>query len=265
MKFKNVETGISKILQGVLKYQKSLQNELLPIFREILNNPAPKSILITCVDSRIVASRLLQTQPGANFLLRSPGNFIPKFTDLESSEPSSTPAALELACVNNKANSVVVLGHSDCKTMNLLFSMRHNLDSHMNISKNELKKWLWVNGKDTIDKYLKFEQSGFKDKLSFSDCNYNKFDAYIDPENVLDIKEKFSQINTLEQIKNLHGYSFLTENLKLKTLKAQALWLDIYTSEVYMFSYREKRFIKIDETTYGRLYAECGLEPEPFM
>lgn len=69
-----VTRGIGKILDGVLRYQKNIKGELVPFFREILDKPAPKSILVTCVDSRIVASKLLQAQPGAYFLVRNPGN-----------------------------------------------------------------------------------------------------------------------------------------------------------------------------------------------
>ncbi len=99
--------GLEKILKGVLQYNKSLKSELVPFFREILDKPAPKSILITCVDSRIVASRILQSEPGAYFLLRNPGNFIPKYECLETSVASGTAAALELACVHNNANTVI--------------------------------------------------------------------------------------------------------------------------------------------------------------
>ncbi len=68
--------GMAKILKGVLKYNKSVKGELLPIFREILDKPSPKSILVTCLDSRIVATRILQAEPGAYFLIRSPGIYI---------------------------------------------------------------------------------------------------------------------------------------------------------------------------------------------
>jgi carbonic anhydrase len=62
--------GIGKILAGVLKYNQKVKGELVPIFREILDKPAPKSILVSCIDSRIVASRLLQAEPGAYFHVR---------------------------------------------------------------------------------------------------------------------------------------------------------------------------------------------------
>lgn len=112
--------GIGKVLEGVYKYQKSLKGELVPLFREILDKPAPKSIIVTCVDSRVVASRLLQAEPGAYFLIRTPGNFVPKYEDHNTSVPSAIPAAFELACVNNKANTIVVIGHSDSKVNHVL-------------------------------------------------------------------------------------------------------------------------------------------------
>jgi carbonic anhydrase len=110
-----IQQGMNRILSGILKYQKTVIGETRPFFREILDKPSPKSVIVTCVDSRIVASRLLQAEPGAYFLLRNPGNFIPKYECLDTSIANGTPAALELACVHNKVNTIVVLGHSDSK------------------------------------------------------------------------------------------------------------------------------------------------------
>jgi len=45
--------------------------------------------------------------------------------------------------------------------------------------------------------------------------------------------------------------------MKDNKLKGYALWLDVCKSEVYLFSYKEKRFIKIDEESYEKLYSEC--------
>ena len=107
--------GISKILAGIYKYNKSKIGELKPYFREVLDKPTPKSIIVTSIDSRVVASRLLQAEPGSHFLLRNPGNFIPKYECLKTSVANGTAAAFELACVHMKVNTIVVLGHSDSK------------------------------------------------------------------------------------------------------------------------------------------------------
>lgn len=163
-----VNKGMGKILTGILKYQKTIIGEIVPYFREILDKPSPKTLIVTCVDSRIVASRLLQAEPGAYFLVRSPGNFIPKYECLDTSIASGTPAALELACVNNKANTIVVVGHSDSKPLNMLYDMKDNLDSYENENASALQKWLILNGRDTVEKFKEFENSGYSKCLTFS-------------------------------------------------------------------------------------------------
>lgn len=53
--------------------------------------------------------------------------------------------------------------------MNLLYSMRHDLDSNnLDAENSELKKWLRINGRDTVEKFLELEQSDFKKVLTFS-------------------------------------------------------------------------------------------------
>ena len=112
-----INQGMSRILAGIIKYQHTVIGETKPFFRQILDKPSPKTVIVTCVDSRVVASRLLQAEPGAYFLIRNPGNFIPKYECLDTSVANGTPAAFELACVHNKANTIVVLGHSDSKVL----------------------------------------------------------------------------------------------------------------------------------------------------
>jgi carbonic anhydrase len=61
----------------------------------------------------------------------------------------------------------------------------------------------------------------------------------------------------LEQLKNFLSYPFLNERLDRDELGVHALWTDISKGEVYMFSFREKTFIKIDETSHQTLDLEC--------
>ena len=177
------------------------------------------------------------------------------------------------------------------QTLNLLFDMRDKLNDEKTMAEVEqanggIKKWLLLNGMDSIIKFKEFERNGFNKPLTFSRNTlylylYSKmffhflnyvcvcvieigdvtFEAYIDPENAFDAKDKFSQINTLEQLKNVNNYHFLAEKIRSgETLRSYALWTDVFKSEVYLFSYLEKRFVKIDEDSYERLYKECQID-----
>lgn len=72
--------------------------------------------------------------------------------------------------------------------------MRNDLNVNMENEKSELKKWLLSNGRDTIEKFQEFQKQGFNKPLKFSATNADQFEAFIDPENKLSIKDKFSQV-----------------------------------------------------------------------
>jgi len=45
--------------------------------------------------------------------------------------------------------------------------------------------------------------------------------------------------------------------MKDNKLKGFALWVDVFKSDVFFFSYTQKRFVKIDDSNYEKLYKEC--------
>ena len=46
--------------------------------------------------------------------------------------------------------------------------MRKYTEADIENTRSALKKWLWMNGKDTIDKFNDFERSNFTKTLIFS-------------------------------------------------------------------------------------------------
>lgn len=138
------------------------------------------------------------------------------------------PAALELGCVVNNIRHIIVCGHSDCKAMNLLYTLRdkkeatkviirirsaqtgnlilQKLYSRHSISQEKrrlspLKAWLCEHAANSsLKRFLEWKEAGMKDPLIFSsETPLRKFIAYIDPENKFAVEDKLSQINTLEQ------------------------------------------------------------------
>lgn len=56
--------------------------------------------------------------------VRNAGNIIPHPQYFRDELTTCEPAALELGCVVNDIRHIIVCGHSDCKAMNLLYSLR---------------------------------------------------------------------------------------------------------------------------------------------
>ena len=92
-------------------------------FKKVRDNPVPTAVFVTCVDSRMLPTRFTQTNVGDMFIVRNAGNMVPHSSLVSSQSTATEPAVLELACVMNSVEHIVVCGHSDCKAMNLLYSM----------------------------------------------------------------------------------------------------------------------------------------------
>ena len=58
------------------------------------------------------------------------GNIIPDYSILDPKTPRDTEAAIELACNFNYINSLIVVGHSDCKVCGY-----NNLKYHKKLSR----------------------------------------------------------------------------------------------------------------------------------
>jgi len=75
----------------------------------------PKAVMFSCMDSRVMVTRMLQAEIGDVYLVRNAGNLIPNSESLSFDTITTEPGALELGCMINDIQHVLVCGHSDCK------------------------------------------------------------------------------------------------------------------------------------------------------
>lgn len=250
---------MDKILRGIIRYRHTVRDEMVKEFRQVRDNPQPKAVFFTCMDSRMIPTRFTQTHVGDMFTVRNAGNLIPHAQHFQDEFFTCEPAALELGCVINDIRHVIVCGHSDCKAMNLLYSLQENteLASLENRRISPLKSWLCKHGDASVAKFQAWRENGMKDPVKFSsETEMRQFVAYIDPEDQFSIVDKFSQINTLQQLSNVASYGFLKKRLETHDLHIHALWFDIYTGDIYYFSRAAKRFVAVDETNVDKLEKE---------
>ena len=157
--------------------------------------------------------------------------------------------------------------------MNLVHQNRFELFNSKNTKDGVLKRWLMSNTQKTIKNFVELEKSNFKKPLTVK-CKFYKFfsnifhliiflifkvndnikfEAYIDVENKFQMNDKFSLVNTLTQLENLQAYEFLKDPLQKKKTSVYAMWLDIYTGDVYFFSQTEKTFVKLVEENFEKV------------
>ncbi|KAL1140576.1 hypothetical protein AAG570_000506 [Ranatra chinensis] len=249
---------MERLLRGIMRYRGSERLTMVEQFERVRDNPSPKAVFFTCMDSRMVPTRFTTTNVGDMFVVRNAGNVIPHSQHFLDEYTTNEPAALELGCIVNNIRHVIVCGHSDCKAMNLLYSLRDSdLASKDNRRISPLRAWLFTHACSSLDKFMQLEISGYNQPLLFqSETPLRKFVAYIDPENRFSIEDKLSQVNCLQQLANIASYGFLKRKLEANELHLHALWFDIYTGDIFYFSRQNKKFVEINEETMARLTKE---------
>ncbi|KAJ8920730.1 hypothetical protein NQ315_004869 [Exocentrus adspersus] len=249
---------MDKILKGIMKYRCETKEQMVKQFLKVQDNPTPKAIFFTCIDSRMIPTRFTSTNVGDMFIVRNAGNIIPHSQHFLDELTTNEPAALELGCVVNDIRHVIVCGHSDCKAINLLYKLQDvNFASQDNRRISPLRAWLCTHAFTSLEKFQQLELTDHNKPLLFqAETPLRKFVAYIDPENKFDLEDKLSQINTLQQLQNIASYGFLRNRLQKHELHLHALWFDIYTGEIYYFSRAAKRFVLINEETFVKLLKE---------
>ncbi len=73
---------------------------------------APKSMVVTCSDSRVSAEAIFNAEPGDLFVVRNVAGLVPPYE--RSGSYHGTSAALEYAVKHLKVENVAVLGHTHC-------------------------------------------------------------------------------------------------------------------------------------------------------
>ncbi|XP_022913688.1 beta carbonic anhydrase 1 isoform X2 [Onthophagus taurus] len=58
---------MDRILRGVMRYRNVGKEMMLKQFQEVRDNPTPKAVFFTCMDSRMIPTRFTQTNVGDMF------------------------------------------------------------------------------------------------------------------------------------------------------------------------------------------------------
>lgn len=104
---------MDKLIEGALRFQNEVYPRERQLYERLAEGQSPHSLLITCSDSRLVPSVLLQAKPGELFVCRNAGNIVPP----HGYPSGGVSATIEYAVRVLKVRHIIVCGHSDCGAM----------------------------------------------------------------------------------------------------------------------------------------------------
>ena len=104
---------MQNVLKGLMKFQKEIFSKKKTLFTSLSKQQTPSVLFVTCSDSRIDPSLLMQTDPGDLFVIRNAGNLIPAY----GAAIGGSTATIEYGVSVLKVNDIIVCGHTDCGAM----------------------------------------------------------------------------------------------------------------------------------------------------
>jgi len=110
---------MESLIDGVRRFQGDVFPEKSEHFLSLARDgQSPKTLMISCADSRVVPELITQSEPGDLFVCRNAGNIVPPWQRANGGVSS----AIEYAIVALGVSDVVVCGHSDCGAMKGILS-----------------------------------------------------------------------------------------------------------------------------------------------
>jgi carbonic anhydrase len=115
---------MENLLRGLQEFYNNHFQTQRELFESLAHGQQPEVLFITCSDSRIAPSLLMQTRPGEVFMLRNAGNIIPPYGAAQGGEGATIEYAVSVLGVKH----IVVCGHSDCGAMRALLQRERIAD-----------------------------------------------------------------------------------------------------------------------------------------
>uniref|UniRef100_A0A5S6QII9 Carbonic anhydrase n=1 Tax=Trichuris muris TaxID=70415 RepID=A0A5S6QII9_TRIMR len=245
---------MQRILQSIAR--QGSKSKLESIQKLSQHSLQPQAILFCCVDGRLMTSRFLGLDIGDAYVVRNPGNIIPNHASdvkkQQSGAIAEASASLELACCVSKVPEIIVCGHSDCKAMKLLWTMKR--EEPQWDSRKPLQSWLTLQGRATLEKYEEMKETNGPIKF-LNKWQALSFDASIDRKTWNEL-DQLSQVNCLQQLENIASLEFMASILKANKAHLHALWLNFEDCMVHYFSKKEKQFVMVTSDSLAKLQSE---------
>jgi carbonic anhydrase len=143
---------ILKMMVGFRRFRERFFKEQHSLYDSLASTgQSPKTLMISCSDSRVDPAILFSSSPGEMFVVRNVANLVPPFESNIGFHGVS--AAIEFAVVNLQVENVVILGHRQCGGIRSLFQPEAIREGGF------VQQWMTIAG-EAKEKVLKAHPNG---------------------------------------------------------------------------------------------------------
>lgn len=106
-----------RLLEGYREWTSGAGSRNASLMRklaDLANGQSPTALVVSCCDSRVLATMLFQAEPGDLFMHRNIANLVPALDDAKAGPGLATAAAIEYAVAALRVPHAIVIGHSGC-------------------------------------------------------------------------------------------------------------------------------------------------------
>ncbi len=112
---------MKRLAEGTIVFKDKVFEPNKEFFQPLSHEQHPVALMFTCCDSRVEPAIITQSPPGTLFVVKNPGNLIPKY---QVGGSSSEAAAIEFALTMLNVHHIIVCGHTDCAALKAMFSLK---------------------------------------------------------------------------------------------------------------------------------------------
>ena len=174
---------------------------------------APKTMVISCCDSRVEPVAIFNARPGDLFIVRNVANLVPPFDPLGNHH--GTSAAVEFAVTGLEVETILVLGHAGCGGIHAYLQGEiGHASSNVFIS-----KW-----------------------MSIMDHAVAELPAHDPTAPTGERQTALEHAAVIGSLKNLAGFPFVAERLATSSLALEGAHFDIASGDLLWYDRAERRF-----------------------
>ena len=205
-------SNYKNLINGFKQFHKENYFKNKSIFRRLQKKQTPRTLFISCSDSRVDPATITKSKLGEIFVIRNIANLIPNGRSAKSN--NSTVAAIEFAIKTLKIKNVVVLGHSGCAGVQSIISKKKIKDSPY------VNEWIKIGSK--IQNSIKNKSLNDKEKVVFAE------------------KE-----NIKHSLKNLLTFPWIKNKIRKKELSIYGWYFSIDDCNIHQYNKEKDSFTKI--------------------